>query len=425
MSSLLLPQAALSRAEGLRYGLMGLPLAFVALPLYVVLPHHYAQNHGMPLALLGALLLGVRLFDAVIDPLIGRWSDRLYAHSLARALMVAAWAALLMSLAFVMLFNPLVSTPAHLLWWAGAALVLCYTSYSVLTVLHQAWGAMLGGDEAQRSRIVAWREGAALVGVVLASAAPTWIGMNGTAALLAIALGLGWWAWRSSPKPQGLAALSVAAPFWQPLTNPAFRRLLGVFMLNGTASAVPATLVLFFVQDQLQASAAMQPLFLGCYFVFAGLSFPFWLRLVPRWGLARSWMMGMLLAIAAFAWTFQLGAGDSVAFLVVCAITGVALGADLAFPAALLAGIVQRTGTRGQSEGNYFGWWNFATKLNLALAAGLTLPALQWWGYLPGSAQAGGHPALGFAYALLPCALKLIALAGLYWLVVVPTKEST
>ena len=34
---------ASARADGLRYGLLGLPLAFVALPLYVLLPNHYAR----------------------------------------------------------------------------------------------------------------------------------------------------------------------------------------------------------------------------------------------------------------------------------------------------------------------------------------------------------------------------------------------
>ena len=38
-------------AQGWRYGLLGLPLAFVALPLYVLLPHHYARAYGVPLAL--------------------------------------------------------------------------------------------------------------------------------------------------------------------------------------------------------------------------------------------------------------------------------------------------------------------------------------------------------------------------------------
>jgi glycoside/pentoside/hexuronide:cation symporter, GPH family len=67
--------------DGWRYGLMGFPLAFVALPLYVVLPNHYARTFGVPLATLGAVLLAARLLDAVIDPLLGRWSDALFARS--------------------------------------------------------------------------------------------------------------------------------------------------------------------------------------------------------------------------------------------------------------------------------------------------------------------------------------------------------
>ncbi|MFZ4650170.1 MAG: MFS transporter, partial [Rubrivivax sp.] len=59
--------------QGVRYGALGLPLAFVALPLYVQLPNHYAREFGVPLGVLGALLLGARLLDAVADPLIGRW----------------------------------------------------------------------------------------------------------------------------------------------------------------------------------------------------------------------------------------------------------------------------------------------------------------------------------------------------------------
>ncbi|MGD9774647.1 MAG: hypothetical protein AB7U60_10645, partial [Diaphorobacter sp.] len=46
------PRAAAlaSWRDGMAYGLLGLPLAFVALPLYVVLPHHYATTLGLPLA---------------------------------------------------------------------------------------------------------------------------------------------------------------------------------------------------------------------------------------------------------------------------------------------------------------------------------------------------------------------------------------
>ena len=209
---------------------------------------------------------------------------------------------------------------------------------------------------------------------------------------------------------------------WRPWGRPAFRRLLAVFMLNGIASAIPATLVLFFIQDRLQAPPAQEPMFLAAYFVCAALSIPLWLRAVARWGLARTWLVGMLLAIAVFVWTAFLGAGDVVPFLVVCALSGVALGTDLALPSALLAGVIAAEGDSGQHEGAYFGWWNFATKLNLALAAGLALPLLGWWGYTPGTRSDDGLHTLGLAYAVLPCALKLLAAAALYWLVLRPAR---
>jgi len=47
------------------------------------------------------------------------------------------------------------------------------------------------------------------------------------------------------------------------------------------------------------------------------------------------------------------------------------------------------------------------------LAAGLTLPLLQWWGYQPGSPTEAGLQALCLAYAVLPCTLKLLAALAL------------
>jgi Na+/melibiose symporter-like transporter len=185
-----------------------------------------------------------------------------------------------------------------------------------------------------------------------------------------------------------------------------------VFVVNGIASAVPATLILFFVQDRLQAPSAQEPLFLGSYFVCAALAMPLWLRCVARIGLARTWLAGMLLSVAVFVFAATLGAGDSAAFVLVCTLSGVALGADLTVPSALLAGTIAANGDAGRAEGAYFGWWNFATKLNLALAAGLALPLLGWLGYSPGARDPQALQTLTWAYCLLPCCLKLLA-AGL------------
>ena len=47
-----------------RLGLPALPLAFVALPLYMVWPHHVATNFGVSLGLLGGLLWGLKRMQA-------------------------------------------------------------------------------------------------------------------------------------------------------------------------------------------------------------------------------------------------------------------------------------------------------------------------------------------------------------------------
>jgi Na+/melibiose symporter-like transporter len=416
--------------HGLGYGLLGLPLAFVALPLYVILPNHYAREFGAPLAALGAVLLGARLIDAVLDPWIGRWCDRLFARSTRAVLAAAAVAAVVLALGlWGLLFPPPAvrsAGMAALLGWAGAVMAVTYTAFSVVSVAHQAWGARLGGSEAQRSRVVAWREGLALVGVLLAAVLPGTMGLGATVSTFAVLLALGGWAWSRSLVPAAMAAspLPGGVPALSPLRQPAFLRLLAVFVLNGTASAVPATLVLFFVQDRLQASPALEPAFLATYFLCAALSMPLWVKLVGRLGLARTWLAGMGLSVAVFIWAATLGAGDTTAFLIVCALSGIALGTDLALPSALLAGLIGRLGERGQREGAYFGWWSFAAKLNLALAAGLALPLLAWFGYTPGAREPEALLTLTIAYCLLPCALKLLAAGALYGLVIRPERRA-
>ena len=413
--------SAWTARHGLAYGLLGLPLAFAALPLYVLLPDHYARHYGMPLATLGAVLLSARLFDAVTDPLLGRLSDRLFARS-PRAVLgvgVLSCAVLALGLAGLFLAPPL--SPQALAAWALGFLLITCTAYSQVGIAHQSWGARLGGGEVQRGRIVAWREGAALLGVVLASVLPSLLGIPVMLAAFAALLLLGWLAWTRAPRPVTAPAHApAAASLWHPWRQAAFRRLLAVFMLSGIASAIPATLVLFFIQDRLQAPPAQVPLFLASYFLCAALSMPLWLRAVARWGLARTWLAGMLLAVAVFLWAAGLGAGDGTAFLWVCALSGVALGTDLALPGALLAGVIAQQGDSGRHEGAYFGWWNFAAKLNLALAAGLALPLLGALGYTPGTREPEGLALLGWAYALLPCVLKLLAAASLYALILRP-----
>ena len=59
------------------YGLLGLPLAMSALPLYVQIPAYYASHLGLALASTGWILFLARLFDTLQDPLLGLLIDKL------------------------------------------------------------------------------------------------------------------------------------------------------------------------------------------------------------------------------------------------------------------------------------------------------------------------------------------------------------
>ncbi|MBP7353603.1 MAG: MFS transporter [Comamonas sp.] len=399
---------------GLAYGGLAAPLAFVSLPLYVNLPYHYASVAGAPLAGLGAVLLATRALDALVDPAIGRQADRLLRQGTASAAAAAALAGLLMVLGFGALWHPPfgAQTQVGLLGWLACSLLVCTLAYSFLTILHQAWGTRWGGAPAWRARVTAWREGATLVGVLLASVLPSWLGLDATTAVLALGLVLGL---------TGLYRLQAPVAQQQPADGPAaspwadagFRRLLAIFMLNGVAAAIPATLLPFFVADRLQ-SPALQPVLLLCFFGAAAMGLPLWVKAVSRWGLAPSWRAGMLASVLAFGCTPWLGPGDGMAFAAICLASGLALGADLALPGALLTGVIHKSGEGGRGEGRYLGWWTCATKLNLALAAGLALPLLSLAGYRSGGTDPDGLQALAWAYGGLPCLLKLAA-AALLW----------
>ena len=384
------------------YGLMGLPLAMVALPVYVQIPHYYTSQLGASLGGTGVVLFAARLLDTGQDPWLGRLIDR--QQRLTRWLVLAAVG---MMLAFTGLWLPPVGRTGLVLW-LGVMLALVYTAHSMLNIAYLAWGARMPASGGVL-RAAAWRECAGLVGVVVASILPVWLlarpdpvtalawYCGGFVALLAVSL---WLLIRHAPR--GPVTVATGGDWRQPLRVPAFRRLLLPYGLNALSVSIPATLALYFMDDHLQG-AAWSGVFLGSYFAAAIIGLPLWMRLAKRLGTLCAWRLGMLLAVLAFCGARWLGAGDLAGYGVVCVTAGLALGADLVLPPVLLAQIIPA----GQPVAAFYGIWTLLGKLALALA-GLTLPLLGMLGYQPGHAQ--GTAALATLYALVPCLCKLGAL---------------
>ncbi len=403
------------------YGLLGLPLAMSALPVYVQVPTYYTTQLGLALSSAGWILFLARFIDALQDPLLGRMIDKQHRKN-GQLVMWFCVAGFMLAAAFFGLWLPPVSVE-YLGLWLAAMLVFAYVAHSMLNIAYLSWGARLADEQkddnsaapvSSRLNAAAWREAAGLIGVILASVIPSIIIAGDVRQVPSL---MGWY----SAVFAVLLALSIAlllraAPIWQRSTgivldrrtewnnmraNQAFKALLPPYFLNAISVSVPATLVLFFINDRLQASS-YSAAFLASYFVAAAIGLPCWVKLAHRIGVITAWRWGMLLAVLAFVSAAMLGAGAIMPFFVVCIASGFALGADLALPPVLLSTVIDADA----APAAYYGIWTLLAKFALAVS-GLTLPLLAYVDYHPGQPA---NAYLALAYAGIPCVAKLFAL---------------
>ena len=240
-----------------------MPLAMAALPLYVHLPEilRRPSRHRSRRARRAAAGAAPRS-TACSTRCSASWSDR----ARSRKVLIAC-AAPVLALGMIALFMPLPRAHAPLLVWLGVALALVYVAFSLATINHNAWGAELSADPVERTRITAVREGLALCGVVIAARAADavvgWRRRNGLgrsalvfAAFTPVCAAVMLRGHAARACRRACAGSSPGSGLRAPLGDPLFRRLLVVFLANGIASAIPATLVLFFIADVLARNRA-------------------------------------------------------------------------------------------------------------------------------------------------------------------------
>ena len=418
---------SLQKLQLFQYSLLAFPLAFVGLPLYMHAPEFYASELELSLVSLGAALLVLRIIDAVQDPWIGAFCDR-NSQNRHNRLWIMVFGAALLAGGFWMLFHP---PQSHALLYFSLAVFLSTTGFSVLTINFQTLGGLWQSSSAERTRITGWREGVGLLGLIVAAALPTWLTQNYSPAggfhlltlifIPLLVLGfLSFWLWFQKAEFSSVSSLKSPAgkvhkDGWRTLNTPWGRRFFGIYLLNNIAAAIPGVLVLFFIKDHLQAEQWIGG-FLLLYFMSGVLGMPLWNKLAKTHGKLKIWLWSMMLSVGVFVWAFTLKEGDLIAFAVICVLSGLALGADLALPPAILADHIHETETQHLSS-RAFSLMNFFTKSSLALATGISLPLLGIWGYQPGVESGELTEPLITMYALLPSIIKLLTAFWLGWFI--------
>ncbi|MCC6231857.1 MAG: MFS transporter [Verrucomicrobiales bacterium] len=154
---------SLSLREKFAYGLGDMASNIVYQAVINVLMYFYTDVYGIEAAAAGTLMIVVRLFDAITDPIMGAVADRTRTRW-GRYRPWLMWGAIpygvLAAAAFI---TPDVSVGAKLVY-AYITYALLMTAYTVVNIPYSALAGTLTPDQDERSGLQSWRFGMAMVG---------------------------------------------------------------------------------------------------------------------------------------------------------------------------------------------------------------------------------------------------------------------
>lgn len=412
-----------SRWQLLKYSILAFPLAFAGLPLYIHAPDFYTRHLGLGLGSIGIILLLVRLFDAIQDPMIGYLSDR---YPKRRSMILACGLTTLTIGLLALFFGPQFTVSTS--FWFSGSMLLATTGFSVVVINLNMIGGFWVEDQHQRTRIATWRESFALLGLLVASILPTVL-FGFTSAtqafkwlflVYAMCMVPAYWLFCRFLKQvdlRHLAASSIlnAKSFFQILHDQQ-RLFFLTYLLTQVAASLPAVLVLFFIRDYLGAES-YTGLFLFLYFVSGAALMQVWFMLSKRLDKYRAWLVSMFLSIAVFVWVILLQPGDLISYGVICVLSGLALGADLALPTSIIADRINAKRAESRAT-QYYGVMAFIPKFALALASGFAFLILETNGFVVATQNTEvALQSLLMLYGLAPCIIKLFSAISLWILI--------
>lgn len=382
------PQHRLPTSTVLWFALPQLAQGFALLPVVNYVPGFYSDHLGLPLAIVGLMLVLSRLADIVIDPFIGAWSDRSRSRFGRRKPFIVAGLPIMMISAWFVFVPPAGAGAAYLFW----GLFFLYLGFALVTITYASWGAELSDDYDERSRLTAVRGAFGSAGSLLTLAIPVVMQALGyrDIALIMMVMVICFIVLQPLTFALTMARVPdragvVVAPtvgrgkMSALLGNAPLRRLLGAIMLLIIGMAIGATLNMIVFKH-----VARQPdYFASAVFVqnvVAILCLPLWLRLASKVGKHRALAIAVLVIGGFSAATILVGPGDGLLLSVLIVGIGVGLGAIIFLSSSMVADLVDRdlVDTGEERTGLYMAAAGMASKAAAVIGVllGTAIPGL-------------------------------------------------
>jgi GPH family glycoside/pentoside/hexuronide:cation symporter len=422
----------LQRYRLIAYSLPSAPTSMLMMMLVVYLAPFYASEMGLELAAVGGIFFLARLWDAVIDPVVGNLSDLTRSRFGRRKPWIALGTPALMITLYFFLQPPQGVTATYL----AVSAVLFYIAITVVQIPYLSWGAELSRDYIQRIRINGYRETGTMIGILLVASIPLFF-LRGTdptvsdivrvftyvvLALLPLCV---------IPAllfaPQGVSLptqrLTLLKALYALRVNKPFLRLMLASLFIWTGGHIYNSSSLFMIKDALGFSPTLFLWFMVMQYVVALLMMPLVMKIGARLGKHRT-LLFVGLAFFPILWLFLLVEPQNlVQVLVIYALKGAVTAAIWIMPPALVADSIEHGILEGAGDDTalYMSLYFFIQKLAAAIGVGVALPVAALLGFNPQSTGIGASTGgIMFVAAVLP---SIIALPAVFLLFNYPISE--
>jgi len=368
--------------------------------------NYLTDTVALPAAAAGFAVMIGKIWDAVIDPVIGYLSDRTKSRWGRRRPYLLACAVPLGLAMWFFYTNPHLRSVPALTAWAALALCLLNAAYSFVNIPYSSLTPELTQDYHERTSLNGYRFAFASVGTILGAAIVLPIvssfpdrsqGFSAVGAVMgAIMVAVTLITFFSVREPPRAAEEAIQEGFFKTyfavFRNRAYVIVLIAYALNLVAINFLQTILVYYFKYVLNAEG-LTTIAMVLLIAVALLCIPASVPLAKRVGKRQTYQLGMGLMAAVCLLLYFTGHVFGVRFVFASIIVaGAGLGLTYVAPWAMVPDTIEwdacRTGNR--REGAYYGMWTFLAQCGQAVSLGLSGLILSHSGYVADAIQGSG-----------------------------------
>ena len=394
----------------------------------------YAKHYGMALTTIAVVILLVRLFDALIDPVVGCLSDKAMSKTGTRKPYMLIGAAVIVVSGYFLYSPPSDVSVAYFAVWFMAF----YIGFTLFEITHITWGGEISPHYREKTQTYNLRTAAGFTGLVLFYAIPLlpwWETSDITPETLsfsAIVSGIlmlpllylcmkkvpnGRCDRAVKPQQQNRPKVSITLRFDYLLKNKPLIIFLCAFIFSSVGLGMWYGLVFIFIDAYLGKGDTFSEIYLIATTIGVISSFA-WIH-VSNWiGRKGAWIAAMCLGITSFVYTGFLTPDNASylllsGFLVINTLCSICMES---LPHSILSDIIDYSTWKYKvyKGSTFFSIFIFSTKAAFALGAALGLATAGGYGFDPSATAHTGSSISGLMIAMVWVPIVLVSISVIF-----------